>query len=531
VDTQLTPAPHAAPPSAPAAAAERDPMLGRVLGERYRLVARIGEGGMGTVYRAEHVVLRKRMAVKVLRHHLSRDEDLVRRFQQEAIAASEIGQENIVSVTDFGRTPEGSVYFVMEELDGESLAAVLAGSGPLQVERATLVLAQVCRALAAAHAHGIVHRDLKPDNVIVVRREDGTDFVKVVDFGISKTLGEGRERATRDGTIIGTPEYMAPEQGAAATVDHRADVYAFGVLAYELLTGSLPFQGETAIATLLAHQTKAVEPPSRRRPSLPAALEALILKALEKRPDARQQSMAEVAADLTRVLAGFGLPPVYERPPAPPRSHGPLGGLTDRFARGTPGAPRPPARGAGDRPSPAERGATVALDAPAASLRGRRAVALAAAAAAVVLAAAGVAVVRKPARAKDASASAKERLTEITAAAPTAAAAAVASPTANPSATATATPTPTSSANPTPTSSANPSAVPNSIVAAAHAQTPARAASAKAPPMPRPPRTTSTVRVGSSSRPGASHGERFGGATRSEENPFERLDDLKPDPF
>src|SRR5919205_3848682 len=187
VRTQLTPTGDEAPPPGAAPPPEPDPMLGRVLGERYRLIARIGEGGMGTVYRAEHVVLKKRMAVKILRHHLSRDEDLVRRFQQEAIAASAIGQENIVAVTDFGRTPEGSVYFVMEELDGPSLAGLLADTGPLPVERAVQLLAQVCRALAAAHANGIVHRDLKPDNVIVVRREDGTDFVKVVDFGVSKT--------------------------------------------------------------------------------------------------------------------------------------------------------------------------------------------------------------------------------------------------------------------------------------------------------------------------------------------------------
>jgi serine/threonine protein kinase len=342
-----------------------DPLIGRVLGERYRLLARIGEGGMGTVYRAEHVVLRRRMAVKVLRRHLCDDEDLVRRFQGEAIAASQIGQENIVEVLDFGRTVEGAFYFVMEELEGESLAALLAASGSLPIERAALVLAQVCRALAAAHAHGIVHRDLKPDNVVVVRREDGTDFVKVVDFGISKHGGDrARPRVTRAGMIIGTPEYMAPEQGAAATVDHRADIYAFGVLAYELVTGSLPFHGETAIATLLAHQTKPVEPPGRRRPGLPPAFEALILRALEKRPDARQQSMAEVAAELTRVLVAFGLPPVYERAPAPPPSYGPLAGLTERFARGASGLSAPGARddGGDRRRRLRDRGAARARD-------------------------------------------------------------------------------------------------------------------------------------------------------------------------
>ncbi|HEX8908025.1 MAG TPA: serine/threonine-protein kinase, partial [Anaeromyxobacteraceae bacterium] len=334
-----------------------DPLIGQVLGDRYRLLARIGEGGMGTVYRAEHVVLRKRMAVKVLRPELSADLDLVRRFQQEAIAASAIGQENIVDVTDFGRTAQGSLYFVMEELEGVGLSALLVG-GPLPVERAVLILAQVCRALAAAHGRGIVHRDLKPDNVIVVRREDGSDFVKVVDFGISKngTSPEGG-RLTRAGTIIGTPEYMAPEQGAAATVDQRADIYAFGVLAYELLTGTLPFHGDSAVATLLQHQTRSPEPPGQRRPGLPAELEALVLKALEKRPQARQQSMAEVASELTRVLLGLGLPPVYEHAPAPPSTPpAPLAGFTERFPAGSPGASSALSRRS------TGRGSTVALE-------------------------------------------------------------------------------------------------------------------------------------------------------------------------
>jgi len=307
-----------------------DPLIGRTLGDRYRVLTRIGEGGMGTVYRVEHVVLGKRMAVKVLRPEFSTDEDLVRRFQREAVAASRIGQENIVDVVDFGRTREGNLYFVMEELDGVSLASVLHGAGPLPFDRAARILAQVCRALGAAHGHGIVHRDLKPDNVIVVRHDDGTDLVKVVDFGISKSSGDGEDRLTRAGTIIGTPEYMAPEQGAAASVDHRADVYAFGILAYELLTGTVPFQGATAIAILIEHQTKPPEPPGRRRDGVPAALEQLILKCLEKRREARYQSMVEVAEQLSEVLALFGLPPVYDKTRTPPPLPVPPG-FTVRF--------------------------------------------------------------------------------------------------------------------------------------------------------------------------------------------------------
>jgi len=308
-----------------------DPLIGRVLGERYRVLALIAEGGMGTVYRAEHVVLGRRLAVKVLRPEFSTDEDLVRRFQREAVAASRLGQENIVDVTDFGRTREGNLYYVMEELEGRSLAAVLHAEGPLPFDRTALVLAQLCRALAAAHGHGIVHRDLKPDNVVVMRRDDGSDFVKVVDFGISKAPGEGEERITRAGTIIGTPEYMAPEQGSAGAVDHRADVYAFGILAYEMVTGTIPFQGATAVATLVEHQTRVPDPPSKRRAAVPRELDWLILKAIEKKPQNRQQSMAELGQDLSRVLALYGLPAVFERGRTPPPLPAARGGATARF--------------------------------------------------------------------------------------------------------------------------------------------------------------------------------------------------------
>jgi serine/threonine-protein kinase len=326
-------------------------LIGQILGDRYHVLERIGEGGMGTVYLCEHVALGKRVAVKVLRSEFSRDEELVRRFQQEARAASQIGQENIVDVIDFGRTPEGSMYFAMEALEGESLAKIMRREGKLPLERAFPILGQLCKALGAAHARGIVHRDLKPENVIVLRRDDGSDFVKVLDFGISKN-GRGPEtaRITRAGSIIGTPEYMAPEQAAATTVDHRCDIYALGVLAYEMVTGVLPFQGETPLATLLKHQSEPPEPPRKRRPDLPQEAETLILRALVKRPDGRQQTMAEVAADVSQALGAIGLGPVYTpvlgtatvsaAPPPPPPSG------TARFE---------------SFPRPASRGGTIAL--------------------------------------------------------------------------------------------------------------------------------------------------------------------------
>lgn len=286
-------------------------MIGQVLGERYRILERIGEGGMGTVYLCEHVALGRKMAVKLLRPEFCSDEDLVRRFQQEAQAASLIGHEHIVDVIDFGRTPEGSLYFVMEALDGESLAVLLRRERVLSPGRALPILGQICQALAAAHLRGIVHRDLKPDNVFLIHRDNQDDFVKVLDFGISKHGATPENlRITRAGSIIGTPEYMAPEQAAATAVDHRCDIYAFGVLAYEMMTGTRPFQGETALATLIKHQSEPPERPSRRNPGLPPAVERLILKALVKKPEGRQQNMAEVAADLTTAFKAVGLKPL-----------------------------------------------------------------------------------------------------------------------------------------------------------------------------------------------------------------------------
>jgi eukaryotic-like serine/threonine-protein kinase len=277
---------------------------GRILGDRYRIISRLGQGGMGSVYLAEHVTLGKRMAVKVLRPEYSRDEELLDRFQHEARAASQIGQENIVEVFDFGHTPEGEAYFVMEALEGESLARILHRDGPMTVSRALPIFLQICRALGAAHQRGIVHRDLKPENVFVLRRTDGTDFVKVLDFGIAKGPGApDAKRLTRAGSIIGTPEYMSPEQASATSIDQRSDVYAFGVLAYETLTGRLPFDGETPLATLMKHQSDAPLPPRRLRPELPPELEELVLRALVKRPEGRQQSMQEVASELASIAA------------------------------------------------------------------------------------------------------------------------------------------------------------------------------------------------------------------------------------
>jgi serine/threonine-protein kinase len=279
-----------------------DRTVGRILGTRYRVLSRLGEGGMGTVYLCEHAVLGRRYAVKVLRPELAKDPELVERFRNEAIAASRIGGDHVVDVVDFGVETDGAIFYVMEALEGRSLGAILAEEGPFGVDRALGLLEQVCRALAAAHARRVVHRDVKPDNVFVVRRADGAECAKVIDFGISQvTPDDGHARLTRAGTIIGTPEYMAPEQAAGEPVDHRADVYALGVLAYEILTGTLPIVADTPVATLVAHQTRAPEPPGRRERSVPPEVDALVLRALAKRPEDRPQTMEAFAEDIARI--------------------------------------------------------------------------------------------------------------------------------------------------------------------------------------------------------------------------------------
>jgi serine/threonine-protein kinase len=309
---------------------------GRVLGGRYRLLRRLGIGGMGTVWLCEHVGLGRRYALKVLSAERAANPALLARFRQEARAASGIVQENVVDVVDSGEDAGGEHFYVMEVLDGRSLGQVLREDGPLPVGRALLLLEQVCQALAAAHGRGVIHCDVKPDNLLVQRLPDGREQAKLIDFGISRLPGVGR--LTRDGEIIGTPEYMSPEQAAGEAVDERTDVYATGVLAFELLTGCLPLVGPTAIATLVAHQTTAPEPPGRRRPGLGPAIDRLVLRALEKRPADRFPSMQAMAAEVMRVrlVAGLGDPAPQEPAPVAPVPTLPLPAASGRARAGPP---------------------------------------------------------------------------------------------------------------------------------------------------------------------------------------------------
>jgi serine/threonine protein kinase len=287
----------------------RADVIGQVLDGRYRIEQLIGEGGMGRVYAAQHVDIGKRVAVKILHPVYGRMPDLVERFRREARAASKIGHPNIVDVTDSGTTADGSVYFVMEYLDGVELAAVIDREGALDVARALRVATQICRALSAAHAQGIIHRDLKPENVFLASREGMNDFVKVLDFGIAKSseLEETREkRLTHPGMAMGTPEYMAPEQAAGRPADERCDVYAVGAILYEMLTGSPPYEGENFMEILTKKATQDPTPPHLLRPELPPQVADLCLRAMSRSPADRPPSMEAFEYELTKCLSGRG---------------------------------------------------------------------------------------------------------------------------------------------------------------------------------------------------------------------------------
>jgi serine/threonine-protein kinase len=282
--------------------ADRDSFIGVVIDGRYRIDARVGEGGMGVVYRATHLVLKKLFAIKVMRGDQAHDPAIVQRFLQEARASSAIGHPNIVNISDFGTTGDGAVYFAMEFLQGQTLAQAM-DAGPLERGRALDIFAQIASALEAAHEAGIVHRDLKPENIFLKREPDNHDFVKVLDFGIAKVKNLSA-KLTRTGMVFGTPHYMSPEQAAGQPVDHRSDIYSLGVIMYQVFTGQLPFDGDSFMDVMTKHMYEPVPPPNRPGLELPPALEAIVLRALQKKPEQRQQTMRELRDELQNVRLG-----------------------------------------------------------------------------------------------------------------------------------------------------------------------------------------------------------------------------------
>jgi tRNA A-37 threonylcarbamoyl transferase component Bud32 len=315
-----------------------DPYIGKTIDGRYVVEAILGEGGMGIVYRGRHRVIDKKVAIKVLRGDMAKDKEITERFLQEARAASSIGNAHIIDISDFGQLPDGSTYFVMEYLDGDSLSTASQKQHPMPVARLLHIAKQIAHGLAAAHLAGIVHRDLKPDNVMLINRGADRDFVKILDFGIAKVGAESK--ITRAGSVFGTPHYMSPEQAAGTPVDKRTDVYALGVILYELASGQVPFDADNFMGILTQHMYKApvpilgiVPPPE----GVPLGLDAIIQKCLSKKPEQRYPTMEALSADLEKVQQGV-VPDAVSEMMA--RSGG-FNVPADYFRTGGPGMPAP----------------------------------------------------------------------------------------------------------------------------------------------------------------------------------------------
>jgi serine/threonine-protein kinase len=278
-----------------------DPFVGRVIKGRYKVERQLGRGGMGTVYLAEQLSVGRKVALKVLRGDFARDEGFVARFQQEAKLVAGLNEKRNPRVTlvhDFDQAEDGSVFIVMEWLDGRALSEVIQRGGPLDLSRAVKLATQIAEGLEAAHRSNVVHRDVKPQNIMVL---DSSDDIKLMDFGIARLRDSGRTSLTRAGTMMGTPDYMAPEQIEGQEITDRTDIYSFGIVFYEMLTGMVPFRAATQSAVLTKQLQEQPVPPSQLRPGIPREVEAIVLRALAKNPAQRGRDMGEIVQALRQV--------------------------------------------------------------------------------------------------------------------------------------------------------------------------------------------------------------------------------------
>ncbi|HEY5960297.1 MAG TPA: serine/threonine-protein kinase [Polyangiaceae bacterium] len=290
---------------------EPSALVGQVVAERYAVKELLGVGGMGCVYRAEHIHIRKEVALKTLHASMLRSPEIIARFEREAIAAARIAHPNVVVATDFGRFENGQYYLILELVRGRTVREELDAHSQFDVQRICSIARQVASALFAAHEVGVVHRDLKPENIMLVRSATAVDLVKVLDFGIAKMTLEGKNQTlTQLGAVFGTPQYMSPEQAGGKAIDARSDIYSLGIIIYEMLTGKLPFDAADALGFLIQHLN---HPPLPLPDSVPQPLRELVHAMLAKSPDQRPASARVVVAELERISRLVGMDGVLGR--------------------------------------------------------------------------------------------------------------------------------------------------------------------------------------------------------------------------
>ena len=288
-------------------------LVGSIVADRYRILSKLGEGGMGAVYLSEHVKMGRKSAIKVMAKSMAQDPDAIARFNREAANAARINHPNVCSIYDFGETDDGVIYLAMEFIEGVALTDLIEREGALPPQRAADIIRQTGEALDAAHELGIVHRDLKPDNIMVGQARDGSDFIKVVDFGIAKAVGGDQEQnVTRTGLVVGTPEYMSPEQLSGDKVDGRSDIYSLSLVAFRTLTGTLPFQADSAQEVMIKRLT---DEPLKLHEALPSgafppALQAALDRGLQRMPGDRYAHASELGRDVTQAASGMAAPDV-----------------------------------------------------------------------------------------------------------------------------------------------------------------------------------------------------------------------------